>query len=210
MEERIFPPWGESILTIALLARITTIAGLLAVARSASRVLQAVAVARRFQNMAVVRQAIQHGSSESLTAKHLRPLLERQIGRDDDALLFISPTDDFKEQFRTGFGERNVTQFIQDQQIEAAELFEEPFEPAVFSGFQQPGHQGRHAEEPHPPPIMAGGQPANFETGEKCGLGVPREKGLFHSLSQANLPAAGRFIPGFSDPFFAYASKLRP
>ena len=79
-------------------------------------------------NVDTVCQAIQHGSGQPIRSADFHPLLERQVGCDDDALLFIGPADDFEEQFRTGLGERDVAQFIQDQQIEAAELFEEFFE----------------------------------------------------------------------------------
>ena len=57
-------------------------------------------------------------------------MLERQARRYDDTLLVINPAGDFEEKFRTGLGERAVTQFIPDQQIAAADLFEEPLEPA--------------------------------------------------------------------------------
>jgi hypothetical protein len=38
-------------------------------------------------------------------------------------MVFIGPTDDLKEQFGPGLGERNISQFIDDQQMESLELF---------------------------------------------------------------------------------------
>ena len=36
--------------------------------------------------------------------------------------MLIGPADDLKEQFGPGLGERNVSQFIDDQQMESLEL----------------------------------------------------------------------------------------
>ena len=56
-------------------------------------------------------------------AKDLGPFLKGQVRGDHEAMMLIGPTDDFKEQFSSSLGERNVSQFIDDQQMESLELF---------------------------------------------------------------------------------------
>ena len=77
-----------------------------------------------------MRQAVQDGTGESLSSKNLRPLIKRQVGRDDDARSFIRGRDDIEEQFTAELACRDVTQFVQDQQVQRSQS---PFKPLQCS-----------------------------------------------------------------------------
>ena len=81
-----------------------------------------------------VRQPVQHRTCQTLRAAHLCPILERKIGRNNQALPFIGSADNLEQQLRTCFTEWHIAQFIQDQQILLFELFEPPLQLPVFPG----------------------------------------------------------------------------
>ena len=87
-------PMGESRLQrIDLLHQLAATWWFLSVRGPLSGVLQTVALTGCFQDVTVVSQAIEEGTRQSLTAEHLGPLFERQVGRYDDAGPFISSRD---------------------------------------------------------------------------------------------------------------------
>jgi len=53
---------------------------------------ESITFAAGFQDMATMRQAIQDDTGESLASKNLRPLIKRQIRRDDHTHSFASET----------------------------------------------------------------------------------------------------------------------
>ena len=83
-----------------------------------------------------VRQPIEHRPGQAFAAAAFRPLLERQIGRDDQALPLVGLADHLEQQFRPGLGEGHVAQFVQDQQILPAQLLEHAFQSAILPGLQ--------------------------------------------------------------------------
>jgi ABC-type sulfate transport system permease subunit len=50
----------------------------------------------------VVGEAVQEGSGEPFVAHHLDPVLEGQVGGDDQAGAFVGAADGLKEQFAAG------------------------------------------------------------------------------------------------------------
>lgn len=76
-----------------------------------------VTIAAGFQNVTAVGQAIERRSGKPFAAEDLGPVLERQIGRDDRAEPLVDHGDDIEQQFRVGFGSRDITEFIKDKQI---------------------------------------------------------------------------------------------
>ncbi len=69
-----------------------------------------------------MRQTIQNGSSESLRAENLGPLLKRKIRRDDHARSFIGRRDYVEQQFATELARRDVAQLVEDQQVQLRKL----------------------------------------------------------------------------------------
>jgi hypothetical protein len=70
-----------------------------------------------FQDVNPMGQAVEQGSGEPFASADFRPVLKGKIGRHDQAEPFISTDDDFKEEFRSQFGKRDIPQFIQEQQV---------------------------------------------------------------------------------------------
>ena len=103
-------------------------------------------------------QAVQHRSGQPFTAHHFGPLFKGQIGRDDQAGAFIRPADYVEQQFRPGLGERDVTEFVQQQDIQPFQVFVQPLQGPRFPLFEQLGHEARGGHEPHALTLSAGGK----------------------------------------------------
>ena len=84
--------------------------------------LEAVAVAVHLQNMDVVGEPVQQRPGEPFGAKHVGPLVEGQVGGDQDGAPFVVLAEDLEEQFRAGGGPGHEAQLVDDQQSEAGQL----------------------------------------------------------------------------------------
>ena len=73
--------------------------------------------------MTAVCQTVECGSCQSFAAEDLGPVLEWQIGRDNQALTFVGRTDHVEQQFRPDLAGWHVPKFIQNQHVEFRELF---------------------------------------------------------------------------------------
>ena len=80
---------------------------------------------------------IKQGAGEPLRTKDLRPFLERQVSGHHQAMMLIGPADNLEEQLGSRLGERNVSQFIDDQEMESLELFVHSLKPSFFSTFHE-------------------------------------------------------------------------
>ena len=81
--------------------------------------LEPVAVAVHLQNVDVVGEPVQQRSGEALRTEDPRPLVEGQVGADQDGPALIALTEDLEEEFRAGGGQGHEAQLIYDQQAEA-------------------------------------------------------------------------------------------
>ena len=70
----------------------------------------------------MVRQAVQEGRCHAFALEDLAPVAERQVAGQEQAAAFIAVSKDLKQQLRTAATERQVSQFIHDQQIRAVQL----------------------------------------------------------------------------------------
>jgi len=61
-----------------------------------------------------VSKPVQKGAGEPFGAKDFRPFLEGQVGGQHQAVMLIGPADDFEEQFGSGLGEGNISEFIDE------------------------------------------------------------------------------------------------
>ena len=58
----------------------------------------------------------------AFAAERFRPVLERQVGSQDQAVAFVGRGDHVEQEFRAGLAGRNVAEFIEDQEIQLAQL----------------------------------------------------------------------------------------
>ena len=90
-------------------------------------VLQSITGAVGFQDVNPVGQTIQERPSQPLTPQHLGPLFKGQVGRHDQAGALVSPADDVEQQLSSRFGERDVTRFVQQDEVLPVQLLLERF-----------------------------------------------------------------------------------
>lgn len=83
---------------------------------------ESVGIITRFQNVAVMRDAIQQGRGHLGVAKHRHPFAEAKIGRDDQGSLLIELTDQVKQQRTTRCREGEIPQLIKDHRIDLYQL----------------------------------------------------------------------------------------
>ena len=69
-----------------------------------------------------MREAVEERTGEPLGAEHGRPLVERQIARDQRAASLVALAEDLEQQLGPSRGERHIAEFIDDQQLVAGEL----------------------------------------------------------------------------------------
>ena len=73
-----------------------------------------------------MREAVEERAGEPLGAEHGRPLVERQIARDQRAASLVALAEDLEQQLGSGWRERHVAEFVDDQQLVAGELTLKP------------------------------------------------------------------------------------
>ena len=103
-------------------------------------------------------QAVQQCARQPFAAQDFGPLFKRQISGDDQASTFIRPADDIEKKFRTGLGERDVTQLIQQENVQSLQLFVQPLQGPGFALFEQLRHQARGGHEADSLALGAGGE----------------------------------------------------
>ena len=89
-------------------------------------------------------------------AEDLSPFLKGQVRGYHEAMMLISPADDFKEQFRSSLGERNVSQFIDDKQMESLKLFVHSLKSSFFSALHELSDQVGGGIEANGPTLGTG------------------------------------------------------
>ena len=83
---------------------------------------EAAAVAVHLQDVHVVGEPVQQCAGEAFRSEHLGPLVERQVGGDQDGAALVALPEDLEEQFRSGGGQGDEAQFVDDQQAEAGQI----------------------------------------------------------------------------------------
>ncbi len=84
---------------------------------------QPVTFAVHFQDMDVVRQAVEERAGEAFGAEDFGPLVERQVRSDQDRAALIALAEDLEHELRSGFRQRHKAAFVNDQQVLTGELF---------------------------------------------------------------------------------------
>ena len=102
-------------------------------------VAEAAAVAVHLQYTHVVGQALRFD--------HLGPLIERQVGGDQDGAALVALGEDLEEQFRSGGGQGDEAQFVYDQQAEAGQIPLQGEQPPLVPGFQRSALPRRHGRD---------------------------------------------------------------
>ena len=99
--------------------------------------IETVAVAVHLQDVNVVGEPVKQSAGEPLGAEHVGPLVEGQVGGDQDGAPFVALAEDLEEEFRTGGGEGDEAQLVDDEKPEAGQLPLQVEQPAIVSGLQR-------------------------------------------------------------------------
>ena len=86
-------------------------------------VLETVAVAVHLQDVNVVGEPVKQSAGEPLGAEHVGPLVEGQVGGDQDGAPFVALAEDLEEQFRSGGGQGDKAQLIDGHRYDAPSWF---------------------------------------------------------------------------------------
>jgi hypothetical protein len=71
----------------------------------------------------MVGQPVQEGGSHFCVAEHVCPFAEAEVVGDDDAGALVEFTQQVEQQRAAGRAERQIAQFIEDNEVEAQEAF---------------------------------------------------------------------------------------
>lgn len=103
-------------------------------------------------------QPVQQGGRHAFTLEDLAPFAERQVAGDQQAGSLVAIREDLEQQLGASPAERQVAQFIANQQVHPVELAQEAVQLVLLLRFFQAIDQRRRREEPDPPACPAGGQ----------------------------------------------------
>ncbi len=106
----------------------------------------------------MVRQAVQQGGRHPLALEDLCPLAEGQVASDQQAASFVAVGKDLEQQFSARAAEREITEFVADQQIALVEPGQKTIEPVLLLRFLQASDQRGCGEEPHAATLSTGCQ----------------------------------------------------
>ena len=101
-------------------------------------------------------EPVQQRTGESLGAKDLRPFLEGQVRGQHEAVMVIGPADNLEEQFGSDLGEGNISEFIDHQEMDSLELFEQSLKPFFLPALDQLGNQVHRRVEANASALGAG------------------------------------------------------
>ena len=118
------------------------------------------AVAVHLQDVNVMGEAIEQRASEPLGAEHAGPLVEGQVAGDDDRAALVALAEDLEQQLGTGLCERNVAQFVDDQQLVACELTLQAQQTLFIASFVKVVDQRRSGGEADRRPFWQAASPS--------------------------------------------------
>ena len=99
--------------------------------------LEAVALAVHLKDVNAVSEAVQECAGQPLRAEDLGPLVEGQVGGDQDRTSLVALAEDLEEELRAGLGEWNEAQLVDDEQLESGQLLLEVEQPSLVPGLDQ-------------------------------------------------------------------------
>lgn len=139
------------------------------------RLFEAEAFAVHFKDLAMVRESIQQGGCHAFSLKDLAPVAERQVAGDQQAATFVSISEYLKQQFGSRSTERQVPEFIDDQQIEFVEPLQHAIQCKLFLSFFELIHKRRRGEEFGPQSVSTRGEPQRNREMRLTGSGLTQQ-----------------------------------
>jgi hypothetical protein len=118
---------------------------------------------------------VDDGSDKARVGEHCAPFAERQICPDRDGGSFLPFGDDLEQQLGAAGVELNVTQLVEQEQVQAAVAADDPGQLPVVGGFGELVDQlgGRGVADPAA--LLASGQPEADQQMRLAGAGVTEQ-----------------------------------
>ena len=113
-------------------------------------VLEAPGLVAGLDDLAVMGETIEERRRHLRITEHARPLAESEVGGDDDRGALIEPADQMEQQLPAGLGEGQISQFVEDNEVEADEIVGQTSLTAAAGLAFQPVDQVDHGVEPAP------------------------------------------------------------
>jgi hypothetical protein len=96
------------------------------------------AVVAGFNDIAMMSEAIEQRRGHFGVAEYARPFTEGEIGGDDYRGALVEAADEVEQELATGLGERQIAEFIEDDEVHAGQMIGEASLPAVAGLGLQP------------------------------------------------------------------------
>ena len=82
-------------------------------------------------------EAVQQGAGQPLRAEDLGPLVEGQVGDDQDRPSLVSLAEDLEEELRAGLREWDEAKLVDDEQLESGKPLLEVEQPPLVPGLDE-------------------------------------------------------------------------
>ncbi|MFT5324336.1 MAG: hypothetical protein ACI8P0_002197 [Planctomycetaceae bacterium] len=122
------------------------------------RLFEAEAFTIHLEDVAMVGESIQQGRRHAFALEDLAPVAKREVAGDQQAAAFVAVGEDLEQQLGSGPTERQVAQFVDDQQVDLVEPFQELIEAELLVRFFQLVNQRRGREELRADAFTASGE----------------------------------------------------
>ena len=103
-----------------------------------------------------VGEPVDDGFREAGVGEHLGPLAERQVGGDDQAAAFVALGEDLEDELGGAVGQREVAQFVEDDELGAGVAADDAAELAAALGFLELVREGGEGGEADAASLLAG------------------------------------------------------
>ena len=92
---------------------------------------EAPTVVAGLDDVAVVGQAVEQRGGHLGVAEHAGPFAEREVGGDDDGRALVEPADEMEQQLAAGLGERQVAEFVEDDEVHPGQMLGDTTLPSI-------------------------------------------------------------------------------
>src|SRR5258708_34868183 len=79
----------------------------------------------------MVSQAVEQRGGHLGVAEHAGPFTEGKIGGDDDGRALVQPADEMEQQLAAGLGERQVAEFVEDDEVHPGQMLGDTTLPSI-------------------------------------------------------------------------------
>jgi hypothetical protein len=108
---------------------------------------EAPTVVAGLDDVAMVGQAVEKRGGHLGVAEHAWPFTEGEIGGDDDGCSLVEPADEMEQQLAAGLSERQVAEFVEDDEVHPGQMLGDTTLPSVAGLDLQAIDEIDHVEE---------------------------------------------------------------